>query len=360
VILDDGQLLTYGSIETGPNIVKPAQAVVEAAVHRRTSLWGEYRMPLPDVKVDHLRIEDMACIVSTGYGRAVVPFANSAITEISCHCRGAQWFVPGVCTVLDVGGQDTKGIRVGPNGEVADFAMNDKCAGGTGRFMEIVAEVLQVPLSEIGPLSLQSTKVLPFSSTCAAFGRGAAVAMCKEGERKEDILAGLHDSIAKRVLALVRKVGIADKFVISGGIGGFMEIVAEVLQVPLSEIGPLSLQSTKALPFSSTCAAFGRGAAVAMRKEGERKEDILAGLHESIAKRVMALVSKVGIADKFVISGGIGRNVGLVNKIEAKLGGLKVNLPQEPMIVGAVGAALFALDRARKAAKAGPAEPVAA
>jgi predicted CoA-substrate-specific enzyme activase len=261
VILDDGQLLTYGSIETGPNIVKTAQSVVDAAVHRRTSLWGEYRMPLPDVKVDQLTIEDMAYIVSTGYGRAVVPFAHRNITEISCHCRGAQWFVPGVATVLDVGGQDSKGIRVGAKGEVADFVMNDKCAGGTGRFMEIVAEALQVPLSEIGPLSLQSTKVLPFSSTCAAFGRGAAVAM---------------------------------------------------------------------------------------RKEGERKEDILDGLHESIANRVMALVKKVGIADKFVVSGGIGRNAGLVKKIEARLEGLKVNLPQEPMIVGAVGAALFAFDQAKK------------
>jgi predicted CoA-substrate-specific enzyme activase len=273
VILDEGRLLTYGSIETGPNIVKTAQAVVDAAVHRRTSLWGEYRMPLPDVKVEHLKIDDMSCIVSTGYGRAVVPFAHRNITEITCHCRGAQWFVPGVSTVLDVGGQDSKGIRIGGKGEVADFTMNDKCAGGTGRFMEIVAEALQVPLSEIGPLSLQSTKVLPFSSTCAAFGRGAAVTM---------------------------------------------------------------------------------------RKEGERKEDILAGLHEAIAKRVLALVKKVGIADKFVISGGIGRNVGLVKKIEARLEGLKVNLPQEPMIVGAVGAALFALDRARKNVKAGLTESVAA
>jgi (R)-2-hydroxyacyl-CoA dehydratese activating ATPase len=261
VILDDGQLLTYGSIETGPNILKTAQAVVEAAIHRRPGKWGEYRMPLPDVKVDHLKIEDMAGIVSTGYGRAVVPFAHRNITEITCHCRGAQWFVPGVATILDVGGQDSKGIRVGAKGEVADFVMNDKCAGGTGRFMEIVADALQVPLSEIGPLALQSTKVLPFSSTCAAFGRGAAVTM---------------------------------------------------------------------------------------RKEGERKEDILAGLHEAIANRVTALVKKVGITDKFVISGGIGRNVGLVNKIEAKLDGLKVNLPQEPMIVGALGAALFAFDRASK------------
>jgi predicted CoA-substrate-specific enzyme activase len=261
VILDDGELLTYGSIESGPNIAKTAEAVVDAAVHRRTSLWGEYRMSLPDVKVDHLKIADMACIVSTGYGRAVVPFAHRAITEITCHCRGAQWFVPGVSTVLDVGGQDSKGIRIGPNGEVVDFAMNDKCAAGTGRFMEIVAEALKVPLAEIGPLSLKSTKLLPFSSTCAAFGRGAAVTM---------------------------------------------------------------------------------------RKEGQPKEDILNGLHAAIAGRVMPLVKKVGIADKFVISGGIGRNVGLVQKIEAKLDGLKVNLPEEPMIVGAMGAALFALDRARK------------
>src|SRR5690348_15896730 len=100
----------------------------------------------------------MDYIVTTGYGRAVVPFADRSITEISCHCRGAQWFVPGVSTILDVGGQDSKGIRVGPEGEVADFVMNDKCAGGTGRFIDILAEALSVPLDEIGPLSLQSTK----------------------------------------------------------------------------------------------------------------------------------------------------------------------------------------------------------
>jgi (R)-2-hydroxyacyl-CoA dehydratese activating ATPase len=260
VILDDGQLLTYGTIPTFPDIDKTAHAVVDAAVRRQTGLWGEYRMVLPDVEVEHLTIEDMDYIVSTGYGRGVVPFANRSITEISCHCRGAQWFVPGVSTILDVGGQDSKGIRVGPDGEVADFVMNDKCAGGTGRFMEIVAEALQVPLSEIGPLSLESTKELPFSTTCAAFGRGAAVTM---------------------------------------------------------------------------------------RKQGEAKEDILAGLHEAVARRVTGIVQKVGIADKFVISGGIGRNVGLVSRIE-ELGGFEVTLPEEPMIVGAVGAAMFALDRATK------------
>jgi len=273
VILEDGKLLTYGTIETGPNIHKTAQAVVEAAVHRRAGKWGEYRMPLPETKVDHLKVGDMACIVSTGYGRAIVPFAHRNITEITCHCRGAQWFVPGVATILDVGGQDTKGIRVGEKGEVGDFVMNDKCAGGTGRFMEIVAEALHIPLAEIGPLSLKSKKELPFSSTCAAFGRGAAVTMSKEGQRKEDILNGLH---------------------------------------------------------------------------------------EAIANRVMGLVKKVGIADKFVVSGGIGRNVALVKKIEERLDGLKVNLPPEPMIVGAVGAAMFALDRAQKGDEARPIETAAA
>ena len=272
VILDDGKLLTYGSIETSPNITKTAQAVVDAAVHRSTGLWGEYRMQLPDVKVDHLKIEDMAFIVSTGYGRAVVPFAHKSITEISCHCRGAQWFVNGVSTILDVGGQDSKGIRVGTQGDVADFVMNDKCAGGTGRFMEIVAEALHVPLSQIGPLSLDSKKDLPFSTTCAAFGRGAAVTMMKEGERKEDILAGLHDAVAKRVYALVKRVG---------------------------------------------------------------------------------------IEDKFVITGGIGRNVGLVSRIERMLDGFKITLPQEPMIVGAVGAALFAQDQAKKKEQAVVSEAVA-
>ena len=272
VILDDGKLLTYGSIETSPNITKTSQAVVDAAVQRSTGLWGEYRMQLPDVKVDHLKIEDMAFIVSTGYGRAVMPFAHKSITEISCHCRGAQWFVNGVSTILDVGGQDSKGIRVGPQGDVADFVMNDKCAGGTGRFMEIVAEALHLPLSEIGPMSLQSKKDLPFSTTCAAFGRGAAVTMMKEGERKEDILAGLHDAVAKRVYALVKRVG---------------------------------------------------------------------------------------IEDKFVITGGIGRNVGLVSRIERMLDGFKITLPQEPMIVGAVGAALFAQDQAKKKEQAVVSEAVA-
>jgi predicted CoA-substrate-specific enzyme activase len=263
VILQDGELLTYGKIETGPDSAKTACAVVDAAIHRRSELWGENRLQLPDVDTTHLAVEDMACIVATGYGRAVVPFAHASLTEISCHGRGAHWFVPGVSTILDMGGQDCKGIRVNERGEVTRFVMNDKCAGGTGRFMEIIAEVLQVPLFEIGELSLTSTTDVPFSKTCAVFAKSEAVAFMRQGMAKPDILNGLHEAISKRVLVLLKSVG---------------------------------------------------------------------------------------IRDKFVITGGIARNVGVVARIGEKVGGIEVNIPPEPMIVGALGAALFAFDRASKKA----------
>jgi predicted CoA-substrate-specific enzyme activase len=261
VILEDGRLLTYGNVETGPESVKTAYAAVDAAVHRKGDVWGEHRMPLPDVETDHLRIDDMDCIVATGYGRVVVPFADATLTEISCHGRGAHWLVPGASTVLDMGGQDCKGIRINERGEVTNFIMNDKCAGGTGRFVEVMAEALQVPLFDVGELSLKSTKHIAFTQVCAVFTRSEAVACMRQGESKADILAGLHAAIAGRALALLRRVG---------------------------------------------------------------------------------------IAETFVVTGGIGQNVGVVTKIREKLDGIAVTVPPEPQIAGAVGAALFAADRARK------------
>jgi predicted CoA-substrate-specific enzyme activase len=263
VILEDGQLLTYGNIETGPESAKTAYAAVEAAIHRRGELWGENRMQLPDVKTDQLRIEDMDYIVATGYGRAVVPFAHGSVTEISCHGRGAHWFVPGAATVLDMGGQDCKTIRVNERGEVTNFLINDKCAAGTGRFLEIIADALRVPLFAVGELSLESTKNIAFNTVCTVFVKSEAVALMKQGVSKADILAGLH---------------------------------------------------------------------------------------EVISQRVMTLLKRVGIEDKFVITGGIARNVGVVTRIGEKLDGIEISVPPEPQIAGAVGAALFALDRAKKKA----------
>jgi predicted CoA-substrate-specific enzyme activase len=260
VVLEDGQLLTYGNVETGPESIRTAYAAVEAAVRRTADLWGEHRMAMPDERTDHLGIEDMDYIVATGYGRVVVPFAHATVTEISCHGRGAHWLVPGASTVLDMGGQDCKGIRVNGQGEVTDFVMNDKCAGGTGRFIEIIAGVLKVPLSEVGALSRESTERISFSTVCAVLAKSQAVAFVRQGVSKADILAGLHEAIAERVLSLLRRVG---------------------------------------------------------------------------------------IADTFVITGGIGKNVGVVAKIRDRLGGMTIAVPDEPQIAGAIGAALFAMDRAR-------------
>lgn len=273
VILDDGLLLTYGQVETGPDSAKTAYVAVDAAIHRRSDRWGENRMPLPDVRTDHLRIEDMDFIVATGYGRLVVPFAHASLTEISCHGRGAHWLVPGVSTILDMGGQDCKAIRVNERGEVIDFVMNDKCAGGTGRFMEIIADVLKVPLFDIGELSLTSTKDITFTNVCAVFAKSEAIAFMRKGASKADILAGLHEVISNRVLGMVRRVG---------------------------------------------------------------------------------------ITEKFVITGGIAKNVGVVTRIREKLEGMEVTIPLEPMIAGALGAALFACDRAKRKAKAGLVEPTTA
>jgi predicted CoA-substrate-specific enzyme activase len=230
VILEDGQLLTYGNIETGPESAKTAFAAVDAAVHRRSELWGQNRLPMPDIKTDHLRIEDMDYIVATGYGRVVVPFAHGTVTEISCHGRGAHWFVPGVSTVLDMGGQDCKAIRVNERGEVTNFFINDKCAAGTGRFMEIIAEALKVPLFEVGELSLKSTKPIAFNAVCAIFVKSEALALMKQGVSKPDILAGLHEMISQRVLTLLKRVGIEDEFVITGGIARNVGVVTRIEQ----------------------------------------------------------------------------------------------------------------------------------
>jgi predicted CoA-substrate-specific enzyme activase len=261
VIMDDGELLTCGQVETGPDTTMTAYDGVDAAIHRRTEFWGDNRMKLPDVRTDQLTIEDMDYILATGYGRLVVPFAHATVTEISCHGRGAHWLVPGVSTILDMGGQDCKAIRVNERGEVTNFVMNDKCAGGTGRFMELIADTLKVPLFEIGELSLTSTKDIHFNNVCAVYAKSEAVALMRKGESHADILAGLH---------------------------------------------------------------------------------------ESIAQRVIGLLQRLGIADKFVITGGIAKNVGVVTKIREKLEGMEIIIPTEPMMVGAFGAALFAFDRARK------------
>lgn len=227
VIMRDGEILSYGNIETGPESAKTAYEVFAAAAEGKTGLWGENRLKLPPLK-EKFTLEDMDYIVATGYGRVIVPFAHSNVTEIACHAKGANYFFPTVRTILDMGGQDCKGIRVNEKGEVTDFIMNDKCAGGTGRFMEVIAEILQVPLNEIGDLSLESQTQFPFSTLCAVFAKSEALALLKKGIKKCDILNGLHDAVSSRVLVLLQRVGMENDFTITGGIAKNIGIVKKV------------------------------------------------------------------------------------------------------------------------------------
>ena len=145
-----------------------------------------------------LSFDDITYVVATGYGRINVPFADKQITEISCHARGVSYLLPGVRTVIDIGGQDSKAIKLA-DGRAVDFVMNDRCAAGTGRFLEVTAESLGVKLEDMGRLSLEAKNKVEIGSTCTVFAAQEVVAQLAAGAALADIIAGLHEAIASRI-----------------------------------------------------------------------------------------------------------------------------------------------------------------
>ncbi len=164
-----------------------------------------------------LHIGDISYIVATGYGRLNVPFADCQITELSCHARGVSSLFPKARTAIDIGGQDAKCMRI-DNGSLASFVMNDKCAAGTGRFLEVTAAALSIRLEDMGDISLKATRRIPISNLCTIFAQQEVVALLSRGEKLENILAGLHDALASRVAALARRLGIEPELVLTGGV----------------------------------------------------------------------------------------------------------------------------------------------
>ncbi|MBA4417228.1 MAG: 2-hydroxyglutaryl-CoA dehydratase [Syntrophus sp. (in: bacteria)] len=184
---------------TGPEHRKLANKVMEEAL----DLAG-------------LRFIDLTYIVATGYGRINVPFADRQITEITCHARGIHSLLPTVKTIVDIGGQDSKGIKI-KDGKVTNFVMNDKCAAGTGRFLEVIADSLGVPLERLGELSLTARKAAEISSTCTVFAEHEVNNQLANGESVANLIAGIHQSVATRVYSLVRKLKIEPDVAITGG-----------------------------------------------------------------------------------------------------------------------------------------------
>ncbi len=164
-----------------------------------------------------LQINDISYIVATGYGRLNVPFADRQITELSCHARGVSSLFPNVRTAIDIGGQDAKCMKIA-NGRLTSFVMNDKCAAGTGRFLEVTAAALGIKLEDMGDISLQATKKIQISNLCTIFAQQEVVALLSRGEKLENILAGLHDALASRIAALARRLGIEPDLVLTGGV----------------------------------------------------------------------------------------------------------------------------------------------
>ncbi|MBI4763340.1 MAG: 2-hydroxyglutaryl-CoA dehydratase [Deltaproteobacteria bacterium] len=240
VLLGDDAILSYSIIFTGSESVHSANQVLDQVLQK-----------------SNLSFKDIQYIVATGYGRVIVPFAHEALTELTCHARGAHWLFPEVRTILDMGGQDCKAIRCDRAGRLQNFVMNDKCAAGTGRFLELMARVLGLSLDDLGEISLGAASAIKINSTCAVFAKSEVTSLIREGKERKEVIAGLHSAIAGRVYTLLRGVG---------------------------------------------------------------------------------------IEPELAVSGGIGKNKGVVQEIEKRLG-MKVLLPPEPQIVGALGAALFARDK---------------
>ena len=202
VVIDEGgRIVGRALTDTGANVMAAAQE--------------SFTIALRDAGV---REEEVEYVIGTGYGRYKVTFGNAQVTEISCHARGAVHMFPLTRTVLDMGGQDTKAIRVGSHGEIGDFCMNDKCAAGTGRFLGAAAVALALSLDDLGPTALASTKPVRITTTCTVFAESEILSWLGKGKRVEDILWGVHQSIAARSIGLLRRVGIDDEVSFTGGV----------------------------------------------------------------------------------------------------------------------------------------------
>ncbi len=215
VLVDDrGAVGGFAILPTGQDVKKAASAVFARAL-----------------EVARLSRAEVKAVVGTGYGRRRVAEADTCKTEITCHARGIAELLPEVRTLIDIGGQDSKAIRLGEGGKVVDFAMNDKCAAGTGRFLEVMAGALGVKLSELGKLAARHEKKLSLSSTCTVFAESEVVSLLSQGHAVADVAQALAESIALRTAALVKRVGVAGGVAMSGGVAKNKAVVAALERV---------------------------------------------------------------------------------------------------------------------------------
>ena len=224
-----------------------ADAVMRAKTRPAESATEVMQLALDKAK---LTKEDIGYLVGTGYGREQIPLVDQVESEISCHAKGAWQIMPSVRMIIDIGGQDAKATRMDDNGNVARYIYNDKCASGTGRFLEVMAEALEVPLEELGALGAKSTEKLSISNQCVIFAETEVVSLVNEGKETADILNALHHSLAKRVASLARSIEVKTDVVMTGGVAknsGVFNALSDALGIELKALNGVDPQLIGAL-----------------------------------------------------------------------------------------------------------------
>lgn len=221
-----------GSTSTNAVIMNADKKIIASTVVRTgaKSADSAARALEEVLKAAGLIKDDLFYIVSTGYGRVSIDFADENVTEISCHGRGAHYFNPAIRTILDIGGQDSKAIHLNQAGEVTDFVMNDKCAAGTGRFLEMIARTLEIDVSELGPAALTSTEEIEITSMCSVFAESEVISLIANNKEKPDIAWGVCKAIANKAYSLLKRVGMEEEFMMTGGVAknpGLVKAVEE-------------------------------------------------------------------------------------------------------------------------------------
>jgi len=217
-------------LENGKNIVS------SQVVPIGTGSSGPERVLKAVLDTSSLSLEDIDFKMATGYGRYNIPFAQGEVSEITCHAKGAKFACPGTTTILDIGGQDVKAIQLNQKGQVMQFYMNDKCAAGTGRFLEVMSRVLEVPMKDMATWYFKSQHPANVSSTCTVFAESEVISLLSQNIPKEDIVAGVHKSIASKACALVRRVGVGANLTMTGGgsrDAGVVDAVSRELGIPV-------------------------------------------------------------------------------------------------------------------------------
>ena len=244
----DSRMKYFGGCDAGSTYTKcviiDENGKIAAAVTKRSRinpvLSAKDALDEAVSQIDGLNsAEELTYLIGTGYGRNKVPFADENISEISCHAMGVHVTDPSVKAIIDIGGQDVKGLAIDTDGTVLNFAMNDKCAAGTGRFFESMARAFEMSLDEFSNLSLTAKNVIPITAQCAVFAESEVISLVGEGKPMEEIAAGIQLSVAKRCFVMAKKAGAADSVTLTGGCAkneGLKKAIEKVLKINVVDL----------------------------------------------------------------------------------------------------------------------------